>query len=147
MKIILKQDVKNLGYKDDVVNVKNGYANNFLLPGGYAVMASGSNLRILEENLKQGVMKRAKLKQDAEGLATNLNGLSITITTKAGANGKIFGSITALQIAQELKNKGFEVDRRKIDFNEEIKNLGNYKAKINLHKEVKAEVAVEVVAE
>ncbi|MFA7379235.1 MAG: 50S ribosomal protein L9 [Bacteroidia bacterium] len=147
MKIILKQDVKNLGYKDDVVNVKNGYANNFLLPGGYAVMASGSNLRILEENLKQGVMKRAKLKQDAEGLAANLNGLSITITTKAGANGKIFGSITALQIAQELKNKGFEVDRRKIDFNEEIKNLGNYKAKINLHKEVKAEVAVEVVAE
>jgi len=147
MKIILKQDVKNLGYKDDVVNVKNGYANNFLLPGGYAVMASGSNLRILEENLKQGVMKRAKLKQDAEGLAANLNGLSIIITTKPGANGKIFGSITALQIAQELKNKGFEVDRRKIDFNEEIKNLGNYKAKINLHKEVKAEVAVEVVAE
>lgn len=147
MKIILKQDVKNLGYKDDVVNVKNGYANNFLLPGGYAVMATDSNLRILEENLKQGVMKRAKMKQDAENLAANLNGLSITITTKAGANGKIFGSVTALQIAQELKNKGFEVDRRKIDFNEEIKNIGSYKARLNLHKEVKAEVAVEVVAE
>ena len=147
MKVILKQDVSKLGYKDDVVAVKNGYANNYLIPRGYAILASESNMKMLEENMKQGSMKREKMKKDAEAAAQSLNGVSITIPTKAGANGKIFGSVTSLLVSQALKSKGFDIDRRRIDFPEEIKNLGTYKAKLNLHKEVKAEVIVEVVAE
>lgn len=147
MKVILKQDVIKLGYKDDVVTVKNGYANNYLIPRGYAILASNSNLKMLEENLKQGVMKREKIKKDAEATAKSLDGLSITIPTRAGANGKIFGSVTSLLVSQALKAKGFDIDRRRIDFPDEIKNLGSYKAKLNLHKEVKVEVTVEVVAE
>lgn len=147
MKVILKQDLKNLGYKDDVVNVKNGYATNFLIPRGIASIASPSNLKMLEENMKQGALKKEKLKKDAQGLAESINGLTVSISTKAGANGKIFGSVTSLQVSQALKTKGFDVDRRKIDFDGEIKTLGTYKAKISLHKEVKAEVNVEVVEE
>lgn len=147
MKVILKQDVKALGYKDDVISVKNGYANNFLLPQGMAIVANPSNVKVLEENLRQASFKQEKIKQDADKLATKLNGYTLKMGAKAGANDKIFGSITPLQISQELKNAGFEVDRRRIVLDQDIKTLGSYTATINLHREVSVSVNLEVVAE
>lgn len=147
MKIILKQDIKNLGFKDDVVAVKNGYANNFLIPQGMASLATESNLKVLAENLKQAAFKQDKIKNDATALSEKLNGVSIQLGAKVGANGKIFGSINALQVAQALKAKGFEVDRRKVVLNEDPKAVGTYTATVNLHREVSVEVTVEVVAE
>lgn len=146
MKIILKENMKNLGQQGDVVEVKNGYANNYLFPRGMAVMATAGNLRMLEENNRQGALKREKMKNDAEALAVQLKEMSITIGTKAGANGKIFGSITPLQVSQALKAKGFDIDRRKIEIND-VKMLGNYEATLNLHRDVAINIAVEVVAE
>jgi large subunit ribosomal protein L9 len=146
MKIILKENMKNLGHQGDVVEVKNGYANNFLFPRGMAIMATASNLKMHEENNRQGALKREKMKTDALSLAEQLKEMSITIGTKAGANGKIFGSITPLQVAQALKNKGFEIDRRKIEIND-VKTLGNYEAILNLHRDVTINIAVEVIAE
>ena len=146
MKIILKENMKNLGHQGDVVEVKNGYANNYLFPRSLAVMATASNIKIQDENNRQGVLKREKMKTDALALAEQLKEMSIVIGTKAGANGKIFGSITPLQISQVLKTKGFEIDRRKIEIND-VKMLGNYTAILNLHRDVTVEVAVEVVAE
>jgi large subunit ribosomal protein L9 len=147
MKIILKQDIKNLGFKDDVVAVKNGYANNFLIPQGMASLATESNLKVLAENLKQAAFKQDKIKNDATALSEKLNGVSVQLGAKVGANGKIFGSINALQVAQALKAKGFEVDRRKVVLNEDPKAVGTYTATVNLHREVSVEVTVEVVAE
>lgn len=147
MKVILKQDIKSLGYKDDVVSVKNGYANNFLLPQGMAVVANESNIKVLEENLRQASFKQEKIKQDAEGLAGKMNGITLKIGAKAGANDKIFGSITPLQISQLLKNEGYEVDRRKIVIDQDIKTLGSYTATVNLHREISVTVNLEVVAE
>jgi large subunit ribosomal protein L9 len=147
MKVILKQDVRQVGFKDDVLNVKNGYANNFLLPKGLAVVANESNMKMLAENTKQATYKQEKVKKDALGMSESLNDLNVTLGAKAGANGKIFGSITPLQLAQALKLKGYEVDRRKIVFDQDIKNVGSYTATLNLHKEVSVKVNVEVVAE
>ncbi|MBI1223374.1 MAG: 50S ribosomal protein L9 [Bacteroidetes bacterium] len=147
MKVILKQDVKSLGYKDDVVSVKNGYANNFLIPKGMAMVASETNIKVLEENLRQAAFKQEKIKQDAEAMAGKMNGLTVKIGAKAGANDKIFGSITSLQISQVLKNEGFDVDRRKIVIDQDIKSLGSYTATVNLHREHSIQVNVEVVAE
>ncbi|MDP1726744.1 MAG: 50S ribosomal protein L9 [Bacteroidota bacterium] len=146
MKIILKENMKNLGHQGDVVEVKNGYANNYLFPRSLAVMATASNIKIQDENNRQGVLKREKMKTDALALAEQLKEMSIVIGTKAGANGKIFGSITPLQISQVLKTKGFEIDRRKIEISD-VKMLGNYTATLNLHRDVTVEVAVEVIAE
>ena len=146
MKIILKENLKNLGIQGDVVTVKDGYANNFLFPKGLAVMATASNIKILEENNRQGAKRREKLKEDALSMSEKLKDLTITIATKAGANGKIFGSITPLQVSQALKTKGFEIDRRKIEI-DDIKSLGTYQATVNLHREVTVNIAVEVVVE
>lgn len=146
MKIILKENLKNLGSQGDVVTVKDGYANNFLFPKGLALMATPSNLKMMEENNRQGALKREKLKVDAQQIADQLNGMTITIGTKAGANDKIFGSITPLQVAQALKTKGYEIDRRKIEVGD-IKVLGTYEATVNLHRDVKVNISVEVVAE
>lgn len=146
MKIILKENMKNLGHQGDVVEVKNGYANNYLFPRGMAVMATASNLKMHEENNRQGALKREKMKTDALTLAEQLKDMSITIGTKAGANGKIFGSITPLQVAQALKVKGFEIDRRKIEI-ADVKTLGNYEAILNLHRDVTVNISVEVIAE
>ena len=146
MKVILKENMKNLGHQGDVVEVKNGYANNFLFPRGYAAMATSSNLKMLEENNRQGALKREKMKTDALTMAEQLKDMAITIGTKAGANGKIFGSITPLQVSQALKNKGFEIDRRKIEIND-VKMLGSYEATIYLHRDVAININVEVVAE
>ena len=144
MKIILTQDVKNLGHKDDVVSVKSGYGRNYLIPQGKAKLATDSALKMLAEDIRQRGFKMEKIRKDAEDLAGKINGFSVTINAKAGASGKIFGSVTALQVANALKEKGFEVDRRKIAL-DDIKHLGSYTADINLFKDISASVNVEVV--
>lgn len=146
MKIILKENLKNLGQQGDIVTVKDGYANNFLFPKGFAIMATPSNIKVLEENNRQGALKRTKLKTDAEAIAEKLKDITITIGTKAGANDKIFGSVTPLQIAQALKVQGYDIDRRKIEVGD-IKVLGKYEATLNLHRDVVVNVTLEVVAE
>jgi large subunit ribosomal protein L9 len=146
MKVILTHDVKNLGHKDDVVEVKSGYGRNYLVPKGMAKLATDSAMKMLAEDIRQRGFKMDKLRKDSEAIAEKLNGTSITIAAKAGASGKIFGSVTALQVANALKDKGMEVDRRKIVV-DDIKMLGSYQAVINLFKEVNATVTIEVVAE
>jgi large subunit ribosomal protein L9 len=146
MKIILKEDIKNLGQKDDVVAVKNGYGRNFLIPTGKAALATDSALKVLAENLKQAKFKQDKIKMIANEYAEKLEGTTLDIQTKAGSNGKIFGSVTTIQIAQALKDKGFEVDRRKIVV-DDIKFLGEYTATVNLHREVSVNINLNVVQE
>lgn len=146
MKIILKENLKNLGTQGDILTVKDGYANNYLFPRGLAIMATASNIKIMEENNRQGALKREKLKVDAQSMAEKLNDMKISIGMKAGANGKIFGSVTPLQVAQALKNNGYDIDRRKIEV-DEIKMLGTYEAIVNLHRDVAVKIAVEVVGE
>ena len=146
MKVILKEDIKNVGYKDDVVEVKDCYGRNFLIPQGKAKLASESALKMLAEDIRQRGFKMDKLKKDAEALSEKLEGSTITIATKAGSTGRIFGSITTLQIANALKGKGFEVDRRKI-VSDDIKELGTYAANVNLFKDITANISIEVVGE
>ncbi|MCC7297711.1 MAG: 50S ribosomal protein L9 [Bacteroidia bacterium] len=145
MKIILNEDIKSLGHKDDVVTVKSGYGRNFLIPTGKAKLATESAMKMLAEDIRQRAFKVEKIRKDAEELCAKLNGMNITIEAKAGASGKIFGSVTTLQIANAIKEKGFDVDRRKIAV-DDIKNIGTYTADLNLTKEVKAEITIEVVA-
>jgi len=147
MEVILKQDVKNLGDKDDVVNVKPGYGRNYLLPKGYAILATVSARKVLAENLKQAQFKQDKIRKDADAIAARLEGVTLHIGAKAGESGKIFGAINTIQIADALKKEGFEVDRRRITFETEPKFVGDYIANINLHKEVKVQVPFSVVAE
>lgn len=147
MQVILKEDILNLGFKGDVVNVKKGYGRNYLIPQQKAVIASESALKMLAEDNRQRAHKLAKIKADAEALAASLNGVSISIATKASETGKVFGSVTSVQIADTLAEKGFTVDRRLIALKEPLKELGAHKVVIKLHKEVSAEVEVVVVAE
>ena len=149
MEVILKQDVANLGFVNDIVNVKNGYANNYLIPQAIAVQATETNRKILAENLKQSAFKEAKIKQDAEAVAARLDGVLLKIGAKASATGKIFGSVNNIQISDAIKEQiGLEIDRRKIAIDgEAVKEIGTYKAKVNLHKEVRVLVDFEVVAE
>jgi large subunit ribosomal protein L9 len=147
MEVILKQDVKNLGDKDDVVTVKPGYGRNYLLPKGFAILATTSARKVLAENLKQAQFKQEKIRKDADDIAARLEGVKLTIGAKAGETGKIFGAINTIQVADALKKEGFDVDRRKITFDAEPKFVGEYTANINLHKEVKVKVPFEVVAE
>lgn len=147
MELILKQDIKNLGEKDDVVNVKPGYGRNFLIPKGYATLATVSAKKVLAENLKQATFKQDKIKKDADAIASRLEGVKLSIGAKAGESGKIFGSVNTIQIADALKKEGFDVDRRRITFETEPKFVGEYIANLNLHKEVKVKVPFEVVAE
>ena len=146
MEIILKTDIAGLGYKNDMVEVKPGYGRNYLIPQGFADMATKSNKKILAENLKQAAHKAEKLKKDAEEMAAAIGETILNIAAKAGENGKIFGRVTNTQIADALKVKGFDIDRKKITI-EDVKNLGTYKALIDLHKEVKHSVSVNVVGE
>ena len=146
MKVILKEDIKHVGLKDDVVEVKNGYGRNFLIPQGKAKLATDGALKMLAEDVRQREFKTDKLKKDAEALAEKVNGTTVSIKTKAGASGRIFGSITTLQIANALKEKGFDVDRRKI-VTDDIKELGTFPATVNLFKDISATVNLEVVAE
>lgn len=147
MKIILTQDVKKLGFKDDILTVKDGFGRNFLIPQGMAKLATPSAIKQLEEEIKQKAFKQEKLKMDAEASSKQLEGMSVTIKTKTGTSGKIFGAVTTLQVANVLKDKGITVDRRKIVFNDDIKVVGQYKATINLQREVSVEIDVEVVGE
>ena len=147
MKIILKEDISNLGYKDDVVEVKSGYGRNYLIPQGKAVIASPSALKQLEETLKQRAHKLAKIKADAEAKAASLEGVSLTIAAKVSATGAIYGSVNNIQIAEALAALGDEVDRKIIYIKEAVKEVGTYTATIKLHKEVSVEISFEVVAE
>jgi large subunit ribosomal protein L9 len=147
MEVILKQDVTGLGYKNDIVKVKPGYGRNYLIPTGAAIIANESNKRVVAENVRQAAHKAEKIKQDAEALAAKIGELTVEIGTKAGETGKIFGAVTALQVADVLKAKGFEVDRKKVHFKEQPKQLGTYTVTLDLHKEVKHTITVNVVAE
>jgi large subunit ribosomal protein L9 len=147
MEIILKQDVKKLGEKDDIVNVKPGFGRNFLIPQGHAILATSSAKKVLAENIKQAQFKQDKIKKDADAIATKLEGITLSIGAKAGESGKIFGAVNTIQIADALKKLGFEVDRRRITFETDVKFVGDYIANLNLHKEVKVQVPFTVVAE
>jgi large subunit ribosomal protein L9 len=147
MEIILKQDVKKLGYKDDVLKVKDGYGRNFLIPKGLAVLATESNKKILAENTKQTLFKQDKIKKEAEAIAEGLKNVRVVIGAKAGESGKIFGAVNTIQFADALKKLGFEVDKKRITFETDVKFVGEYIANLNLHKEVRVQVPFEVVAE
>lgn len=148
MEIILLQEVSNLGSKDEIVKVKNGYARNYLIPNGMAITATESAKKILAENIKQRAHKEAKIKADAEQIAQKLQGLKLTIGAKTSSTGKIFGSVNTIQIAEALAEKGFEIDRKVISLKEDqIKEVGNYTAEIKLHREVKVAIEFEVISE
>ncbi|MEI7423500.1 MAG: 50S ribosomal protein L9 [Prolixibacteraceae bacterium] len=148
MEIILLQDVANLGSKDDVLVVKNGYGRNYLIPQKLAILATPSSKKVLAENLKQRAHKEAKLKEVALKQAEILKGISIVIGAKTSSTGKIFGSVNNIQVAEALKEKGFEVDRKQITIKEDsIKEIGKHTAKVKFHREVVVELEFEVVAE
>ena len=146
MEIILKEDVVNLGYKNDIVTVKSGYGRNYLIPTGKAVIASPAAKKMLAEELKQRAHKLEKIKKDAEAVAESLKEVSLTIATKVSATGTIFGSVSNIQIAEELAKLGHNIDR-KIIFVKGVKEVGSYTAVVKLHKEVSVEIPFEVVAE
>jgi large subunit ribosomal protein L9 len=145
MELILKEDIAGLGYKNDVVDVKSGYGRNYLIPQGFAVIANASNKKVMEENIKQAAHKADKVKKDAQDLAAAIGDTSLEIPAKVGESGKIFGKVTTVQIADALKAKGFNVDRKKISFESEVKTEGDYTVLLDLHKEVKHKVNFKVV--
>jgi len=148
MKIILTQDMDKLGQKNDVITVKTGYARNYLIPKGYAVQATGSAVKIHIENLKQRAHKEEQIKNEAEVLAGKLAEVKLVLGAKVSSAGKIFGSVNTIQLAEALKEKGFDIDRKNILLGEEaIKEIGNYKAVIKLHRNVKVDIDFEVIAE
>ncbi|HUV00605.1 MAG TPA: 50S ribosomal protein L9 [Bacteroidales bacterium] len=148
MEIILLQDVNKVGQKDDIVTVKEGYGSNYLIPKGFAVAASSSAKKMHAENLKQRAHKEEKIKVAAQEIAAKLADIRLVVGAKTSSSGKIFGSVNTIQIAESLKEKGFEIDRKNITLPEDqIKEVGNYKAIIKLHREVKVEVGFEIVAE
>ena len=143
----MKEDITNLGYKDDVVEVKNGYGRNYLIPQGKAVIASESALKVLAENQRQRAHKLAKIKADAEAVAKTLEGVALTIGAKVSSTGTIFGSVTPIQIADALAKEGHEIDRKLISIKGAVKEVGKYEAVVKLHKEVQVTIPFEVVAE
>ena len=148
MEIILLQDVPKLGHKDDLVIVKNGYGRNFLIPQGLAIAATGSAKKVHAENLKQRAHKEEKIKIEAQTVADKLSGVNLVVGAKTSSSGKIFGSVNTIQIAEALKEKGFDIDRKNITLPEDqIKEIGSYKAFIRLHREVKVEISFEIKAE
>lgn len=148
MEIILLQDVNKLGQKDDLVNVKPGYGRNFLIPRGFAVAATPSAKKMHQENLRQRAHKEEKIKASAQEMAGKLAGVKITVGAKTSTSGKIFGSVNTIQIAEALKEKGFDIDRKSITLPEDqIKEVGSYKAVIKLHRDVKVEVDFDIQGE
>ena len=145
MEIILKTDIKGLGYKNDLVSVKPGYGRNYLIPQGFAVLATGSNKKILAENIKQAAHKAEKIKTEAENIAAKLAETTLEIKAKIGDSGKIFGKVTTLQISDALATKGFEIDRKKIAITVPVEGAGEFTADIDLHREVKTQVKFVVV--
>ena len=148
MEVILKKDVDKLGYKDDLVVVKNGFGRNFLIPQGYAILATESAKKMHTETLKQRAHKQSKIKEEAEANAAKLDGKTIKIGAKVGENGKIFGSVNTIQISDALKADGFDIDRKSISIKgDSIKEIGTYEAELILHKEVRKTIQFEVVEE
>jgi len=148
MEIILKQDIPNIGHKDDIVNVKDGYATNYLIPKGFAINATPSARKVHAEMMKQRAHKEAKIREEAVLMAKKLEGISLEIGAKTSTKGKIFGSVNTIQISEALAAKGFEIDRKNIIIKEElIKEVGKYTATIKLHKEVKVEIPFEIIPE
>lgn len=145
MEVILKENIKGLGFKNDIVEVKPGYGRNYLIPQGYASQATESNKKIVAENIRQAAHKAEKIKKDAEAIAQAIGDVVLSIPAKVGESGKIFGAVTTLQIADALKAKGHDVDRRKIAFEGEVKMVGEYNAVLSLHKEVVIKVRFDVV--
>lgn len=146
MEIILLTDIANLGHKDDIVDVKQGYGRNYLIPQGYAILATPSARKVVAENLRQRAHKEAKLKAEAEELAAQLAEVKLTIGAKTSSTGKIFGSVNSIMISESLKGKGFDIDRKKIML-KDVKEIGTYTALIKLHREVKVDVEFEVISE
>ena len=146
MEVILLSDIATLGHKDDIVSVKPGYGRNYLIPQGYAILATESAKKIVAENIKQRAHKEAKIKAEAEELAAKLAEVKLSLSAKSSAAGKIFGSFNNVMISDALAAQGYEIDRKKIIL-KEVKEIGQYTATVKLHREVKVEVAFEVVAE
>ena len=148
MDIILKRDIPNLGHKDEIITVKDGYARNFLIPKRMAVNATASVKKMHQEILKQRSHKEEQIKHEAEGIAEKMKDVKLTIGAKTSTKGKIFGSVNTIQLAEALKEEGFEIDRKDIIIKEElIKEVGTYTAMVKLHKEVKVEIPFEIIAE
>ncbi|MCU0355550.1 MAG: 50S ribosomal protein L9 [Cytophagales bacterium] len=145
VEIILKEDIAGLGYKNDIVKVRPGYARNFLIPKGYAITATESAKKIQSENIRQAAHKAEKIRKDAQELAEKIGDLTLEIAAKVGESGRIFGKVTTTQISDALRTKGFEVDRKKISLDSEVKSVGNYSATLDLHKEVKHKIKFDVV--
>jgi large subunit ribosomal protein L9 len=148
MEVILKQDISNLGNKDDIVNVKNGYARNYLIPRGMAINATDSVKKIHAENLKQRAHKEARIKAEAQELAEKMKDLKLTIGAKTSTKGKIFGSVNTIQISEALTQQGYNIERKNILIKEDlIKEIGIYTAKLKLHKEVSVDITFEIISE
>jgi large subunit ribosomal protein L9 len=147
MEVILREDVDKLGNRGEVVKVASGYARNFLLPKKLAVAATDANKKIVEQERQAHLRKEAKFKGEAEDLGKMLSGVTVTISQKAGENGQLFGSVTSKDVGEALAAKNFSIDRRKIQLDEPIKQLGEFKVPVRLHKDVTAEVTVQVVKE
>ena len=140
MEIILKTDIKGLGYKNDLVEVKPGYGRNYLIPQGFAVLATGSNKKILAENIKQAAHKAEKIKTEAENVAAKIAEMTLEIKAKIGESGKIFGKVTTLQISDALAAQGIDIDRKKLSINGPVDGAGEFSADVDLHREVKTKV-------
>ncbi len=148
MEVILLQDIQNLGSKDEIISVKDGYGRNYLIPQKMAIVANESAKKILAENTKQRAHKEAKLVEEAQALAAKMEGMSVTIGAKTSSSGKIFGSVNSIQLAEAIAKLGFEIERKQINIKEDsIKEIGKYTAKIKLHKEVYVDFDFEVVSE
>ena len=148
MKVILKENKEHLGFKDEVVDVKNGYARNYLIPKGIASLATPSAIKMLEENLRQSAVKNQKVKDEAQKMADALNEMVVKVTAKAGDKGKIFGSVNTIQLADAIEKAGHKVDRKYIKIKgDAIKTLGSYEASVRLHKAINATVKFDVVSD
>ncbi|MDD3686289.1 MAG: 50S ribosomal protein L9 [Bacteroidales bacterium] len=148
MEIILKQDVENLGHKDDIVNVKPGYARNYLIPQGFAMMATVSAKKIHAENMKQKAHKETKLRNEAEAMVSKMEGMNLKIAAKTSSTGKIFGSVNTIMIAEALEKAGYAIDRKNISIKgDAIKEVGNYEATVKIYKSIKVNISFEVYSE
>jgi len=148
MEIILLQDINNLGSKDDIVKVKDGYGRNYLIPQKMAIVANSSTKKVLAENIRQRAHKEAKLKEEALALAAQLEGKTVTIGAKTSSSGKIFGSVNTIQLAEAIAKLGFDIDRKQIRLaGDSVKEVGSYTAKIKLHRDVLVDFNFEVVSE
>ncbi len=147
MKVILKENKEHLGFKDEIVEVKNGFARNYLIPKGIASLATPSAIKVLEENLRQSAVKNQKIKDEAQKTADALNELVVKVAVKAGEKGKIFGSVTTIQLAEAIEKAGHKIDRKYIKIKgESIKSLGSYEASARLHKDVAVSIKFDVIA-